>query len=330
MRTVFACSLGLGLALAGCKPSPERAAVDAPGAPDAFVAAWWTPEPGEVSNWDIQLAAAPFDIGPERAMYTIDLWDAVPAATAIDYGDGAPVTVRPGAHATAIAMLHARTPRPIVVCHVGTGSIRLDDPDAMKFPGYAANPPNRDTPPAAGSVIGWSPGSDANERFLDLRTAQRAIVKPLIEKRIALAKQIECDAVAADRNESIAFQANTGFTAITLDEYTSWSADVTGLAHARELSIGMRNRGTNVPTDDVAKLYDWMILDRCAEFELSPFARPFLNASKAVFALEYDLREEDNMPNSIPALCSELATANISDEIVKTTALDSAFYMQCP
>lgn len=333
MRTVAACSLGIGLALAGCKPGSSTNPVDSGTGPDAFVAPWWTPEPGEVGDWDIQLAGTPFDITAPRQMYALDLWAAVPSATTLDYGDGMPpLAVPAGAHADAIATLHARTPRPIVVCHVGMGAIRLSDPDAPKFPGFKAAPPNRPAVPDAGSVIGWStPGGDG-ERFLDLGAAQRAIVKARVGKRIELAKQIGCDAIAAEYNDSFAFQTDpavgTGFAAFTLDEYTSWATDVTGLAHARELSIGLRDRG-RAPADAVATLYDWAIFDRCAEFLECDRPKPFLDRQKAVFALEYEFQQGTSDPNTIGALCNELSRTGINDEVIKNATLDSAFRMTC-
>src|SRR3954463_10476443 len=122
MRSDSVRALILGSALvAGCQPSPQR--------PDP-APPWWQPAPGEAADWDIQLAATPFDISAARAMYTLDLWDAVPAATTLDYGDGAPLAVPAGKHPGAIAELHARTPPAIVVCQIGTGAIRLTDPDA--------------------------------------------------------------------------------------------------------------------------------------------------------------------------------------------------------
>jgi hypothetical protein len=199
MRSATARALSLGLLLAaGCKPDPFRpdaGPADVADPPDAPEKPWWTPEPGEYPDWDIQLDRTQFDVTTRRGVYVIDLFDAVPAPTMLDYGDGTPVMVPAGVHATAIAALHATTPRTMVVCHVNTGAIRLDrEPDAVKFPGYKPTPPgvpNNPTTPDAGSVIGWSiMGGDVNERFIDISPAARSAVLPLIGKRFDLAKQI--------------------------------------------------------------------------------------------------------------------------------------------
>jgi len=317
---------------AGCKPSPHR--------PDAGPP-WWKPAPGEAADWDIQLAAttaAPFNISAQHAMYTFNLWDVVPAATTLDYGDGAPLMVPAGALPTAITDLHTRATPAMVVCHFGGGSIRLDDPDAKKFPGYAGgNPPNRPDPVAAGSVIGWSTTpTDANERFIDIHPAARTTVAALIDKRIELAKTIGCDAVAVKDTDLPAYQSASdighGFAFVQLGEYLGWTEELSTRAHELILSIGVRNKSP-LGADSLAATYDWTMVDRCAERFLADCggARPFLNLRKATFAIEYD-KTEDGDPNDASALatlCGDLQRAGIESGIVKSAALDSAYYMRC-
>ena len=325
MRSESVRGLILGLVLvAGCKPEPHR--------PDA-APPWWKPVPGEAADWDIQLAASPFDVSAQRAMYTLDLWDVVPTATTIDYSDGMPpLAVPAGAHASAIADLHTRTPPAIVVCQIGVGSIRLTDPDAKKFPIYEASPPNRQTAPAAGSVIGWSTTTaDANERFIDIHQAARTIITPLIKKRIDLAQTIGCDAIAAKDSDVPAFQdpggIGHGFPDISFSEYESWTGVVAGYAHSLRISVGPHNRST-LAVDQMAVTHDWIIAERCAEFQECDMYQPFLNRSKAVFALEYN-KNEAGMDNNPTTLCGRLETARIQDGIIKDAALSSAVYVPC-
>jgi len=312
---------------AGCKPSPHR--------PDAGPP-WWKPAPGEAADWDIQLAP-PFDLSAPRAMYTLDLWDVVPADTTLDYGDGAPLVVPKGASSGAIADLHGRATPAIVVCHIGGGSIRLDDPDAKKFPGYAGgNPPNRPDPVAAGSVIGWSTTpTDANERFIDIHQAARTTVAALIGKRIELAKMIGCDAVAAKDTDLPAYQGagqiGHGFTDLSLAEYLSWSEELSTRAHELVVSLGIRNKSL-LGSDTLAATCDWTMIDRCAEFyqDDCSAARPFLNLRKAAFAIEYRTSEEGAATD--PAmLCTDLQRAGIKDGIIKSSTELSyaADYMRC-
>ena len=89
-------------------------------------------------------------------MYVLELFDVVPAPTTIDYADGNPVTVPAGA----LCRHHRRAERAGSAgdrgVPIATGAIDLDDPDAPKFPGFGASPPNRPDAPAGGSVIGWN------------------------------------------------------------------------------------------------------------------------------------------------------------------------------
>lgn len=283
---------------------------------DAFELPWWTPEPGEAHDWEIQLAA-PLDVEAAHAMYVLDLWD-VATETTIDYDDG-PVTVPAGALAGAVADLHARTPRPIVVCHVDTGAIRLTDPDAMKFPGFEAAPPDDPTPPAEGSVIGWS--TPDGKRYLDLRQASTPLWSPLIEKRIQLAKDLGCDAIDGHYNDSVG--TFSGFT-VTGDDAVARYQEVAAQAHARELSAGMRatTPAGLVLTPGLVDSFDWMLAERCAEAEACDQTQPFTQAQKAVFALEYD----DAI--GLDLACQRLVHGE--DGLQKHDPPDGAFRMQCP
>lgn len=328
-------ALLLGLVLVtGCKPEPHFSDARPPDImlPDG-PPPWWKPRPGEAANWDIQLAEMPFDVSMPRAMYTIDLWDAVPAATMLDYGDGMPLMVPVGANAMAIAQLHMQTPPAIVVCHLNTGAVHLvDDLDASKFPGYETNPPDRPDLVEAGSAIGYSIANNPNLRFLDIHEASRDRVLPVIEKRIELAKTIGCDAIAAANNEHLAYQGDPGhgFPDLTPDDYASWSDALTGRAHDRMLSIGLRSNTTQ-GVGGMAARYDWLMIDRCAEFAQGTCerARSFINLGKAAFAIEYDL-DENGDPNTKATLCNELNLGMIDDAIIKSAALSSAYRDVCP
>jgi hypothetical protein len=319
--------LGLGLGLGGgCDNGkmdlhPEAGPDATPPQP------WWRPAPGEATNWDLQVRA-PFDLSAERAMYDLDLWALVPAVTTLDYGDGQPVTVPAGALAGAIAELKARANPPVIVCHVATGAIRLTDPDAIKFPGYAAAPPDRPTAPVSGSAIGWSTQDplEPEERFLDIRAASRTAWESLIWKRLELAQMIGCDGVEADRNDIA--MSDPGW-AIEPADQTSWYAEVARQAHLRQLSVGMKN-GTTLPNqvDALADDFDWMMVERCGEFDDCGVTRPFINLQRAVFAVDYQTTV-DGDPQTTSSVCARQRTAQIADGLVKDVAQSSAYRFPC-
>ena len=124
------------------------------------------------------------------------------------------MTVPAGPLAGTIATLKARTPAPVIICHVRTGAVHLtQDPDARRFPGFEASPPNRPDAPAANSVIGWSTPAGEAERFLDIRDSSRAQFENLIWKRLDLAKQI----VTGLKNQGVRLALDdfgTGFSSL--------------------------------------------------------------------------------------------------------------------
>jgi hypothetical protein len=322
------------VALAGCGGNGpnEGGTIDAriDGPP---VAAWWQPKVGEAKNWDIQLSAVPgaVDVSTPRVMYDLDLWAVVPTPTMIDYGDGAPVTVPAGPLAGMIAQLHARTPSTIVICHVDTGLLDLTLPDAKKFPGYMADATKiPDNPIMPTSVIGWSLGV-ATKRFLDIRAASRGQWTTIMFKRFDLAKQIGCDGVEPSYND-VAVYTN-GFLAGAADSF-SWYTEVATEGHMRKLSTGMKN-GDTLPSqpDMEAANFDWMMVERCGEFDTCDAVRPFINLGKAVFAIDYNVTSPDDtgmtMPQGSTLVCMHQGLAMIADGLYKDVALSKAVRTQC-
>jgi hypothetical protein len=321
------CALGLVATLfaAGACDNGKRhlhpeAGRDAPPPP------WWQPQHGTAKDWDIQLVD-PIDVSATRTMYVLDLWGLVPAPTMLDYGDGDPVAVPMGANAGKIAELKGRGVK--VICHINTGAIALTEPDARKFPGFEAMPPDRPTAPASGSVIGWSVDDDhLDTRYLDITTAGRARWTKYMFERFDLAKQIGCDGVDGAYNDSISEPPNSGFT-ISVSEQFSWYALVAKELHDRELSAGMRN-GATVPDliDTAADDFDWMIIERCGEYAECDKTRPFINKRRVVFAIDYDV-DIDGNPTTEAVVCGRQTQAQISEGLIKDLALSKDKRVPC-
>jgi len=331
MRVPRALAALLATSGAGCaSPHPTSApdaatTVDAPAiVPDA-APAWWHPGPGDSRDWDIQLAGA-IDVSAARTMYDLDLWSLVPAATQLDYGDGDPVTVPAGALAGTIATLHARTPRTIVVCHLETGALELARPDARKFPGYKAGMKTCPATPAAGSIIGKA-AVEAGECWLDISATGRAKLDALIAKRLDLAAQIGCDGVDTDRNDLAAY--TTGFP-VTVDDQRAWYRAIASLGHARTLSVGMRD-ANEIPgfTDMLAADFDWALIQRCGEFGDCDTARPFINAFKAVLAIDYQAPDGQGGGVDPTLACMRQGMGQVQDGLVKDLPPTKAVRVQC-
>lgn len=305
-------------------------------APHVTPPPYWSPTPGSAPTWDIQLAP-PYDLGAVRDLWVIPLWAAVPAPTSLDYGDGAPVAVPKGALASTILTLHATRPTPRIVCEFGTTSVDLTEPDAAKFPGFEANPPDFPTAPKAGSVIGWSTTLRPHRRWLDVRTPATAdAIAKILAARYKLAKDIGCDGVLPDdndwyqlRNPDNSGQPGdaTGFPPNGMGSTieVAWVQRQAAAAHAQLLSVGLRDL-TSEPGAVVAD-FDWYLLERCGEADMcDTWAREFLQVHKAVFGVEYTTDSSGAQQN--PNVCKK-DTATGIDGILKDAALTGSSWFLC-
>jgi hypothetical protein len=338
LSALACCVVGCGGDGGGSVPTVD-AAVDA--AIDAAGPPWWQPKVGDAKNWDIQLTTqvAQIDVSAPRVMYDLDLWALVPAPTMIDYGDGDPVAVPAGALAGTLAELHARTPKPVVICHVETGALELGRPDARKFAGYEPDPTKiPDNPatapvgtvkgaPAPGSVIGWS-AETPDLRLLDIREASRSRWTSIMFKRFDLAKQIGCDGVEPSHNNVVNYPSGFSPAVGILDSY-SWYGEVAAQGHARMLSTGMKD-GDGVPNqiDMMADKFDWLMVERCGELEYCDASRPFIDLDKAVLAIDYNVNDTGGAQTS-GVVCQNQALAMIADGIFKDVALTKNVRTQC-
>lgn len=292
--------------------------VDAPMGPT-----WWQPKLGQAKDWDIQLSAKPgdVDVSAPRLMYDLDLWALVPSPTMLDYGDGQPAVMVPaGALAGTIAQLHARTPSTVVICHVETGALEMNRPDAGKFPAAA---------------IGGDVPDLAMAKFLDLRKTSRMAWQAVMFKRFDLARQIGCDGIEPSHNDVGIY--TSGFNIPTEDTY-SWYTEIAKQGHDRMLSTGMKDADLIAgAVDGGAAAFDWLMIERCGEFMTCDFARPFINLNKAVFAIDYNIDSGDPStdpptppaPQSAAGVCLQQRMAMIDDGLYKDVALTKAVRTPC-
>lgn len=247
---------------------------------------WWMPAPGQHADWDWQITE-PYDVTAARSMYDLDLFDLATEGSYLEAPDGSQIMIDAGPLAGVIDELHARTPAAIVICYLDSGAYEHYRPDAALFPGHhpdLADIPDGPTAPEAGSVIGWNTGWDG-ERWLDIRVGSREAFAPIVWARLDLAVRLGCDGVEPDQNNPL--DNDPGF-AITLDDQISWYQEVAEAAHARGLSVGMKN-GHDQPGAVTALVdaFDWALPEECAEYGECDALAPFVSAGKAVFAVDY-------------------------------------------
>lgn len=228
----------------------------------------WTPKPGTTWYWQIN---GKVNENIDVAMYDIDLFDAVPTARSYSVAGFGIVNVSKGQNAGVIDRLHAKGRT--VICYVDTGAAEYNRPDYKYIPASVQ-----------GSVAQASDGSQWDEKWLDTSSpASWLKFAPLMWARFDLAKQIGCDGVEPDQNNHVGNE--TGFPeSAAIDR--AWYLEVAKQAHARGLSVGMKNGIEAVNAQTVAA-FDWALNEECHQYSECSVMKPFLDAGKAVFNAEY-------------------------------------------
>jgi hypothetical protein len=186
----------------------------------------------------------------------------------------------------------------IVICYFSAGSWESFRPDASTFPqsvrGNPLDPPFQD------------------ELWLDIR--QLGVLGPIMSARLDLAVSKRCDGVEPDNVDG--YINNTGFPLTAADQiaYNTFIADA---AHARGLSVGLKNDLDQVP--QLVGVFDWALNEQCFQFDECALLMPFINAGKAVFGVEYELDP--------PQFCPQANAMNY-DWLRKNIQLD-AFRIAC-
>jgi hypothetical protein len=257
------------------KPAPTTTApptTTPPTTAPVVTGSWWKPKPGTTWQWQI---TGTVDPTLNVDMYDIDLFDAQSSSSYTVPGFGT-VNVPTGDNPGIIANLHSRGR--IVICYMDSGAYESYRPDASLFPS---------------SVIGNNTGWDG-ENWLDIRPASWSKFEPIIEARLDLAKRSGCDGVEPDENNPLG--NNPGFSISQADQQ-AWYLEVARLAHARGLSVGMKN---GIETTDAATIaaFDWNLNEECNKYSECSVLDGFISAGKAVFQVEY---QDEGMTTSFCA-----------------------------
>ena len=155
----------------------------------------------------------------------------------------------------------------VVVCYFSAGSWEDWRPDAANYPSTVKGK----------TLEGWP-----DEKWLDIRNID--VLGPLIDARLDLAVSKGCDGVEPDNVD--AYTNDSGFP-LTANDQLQFNRLLAEHAHARELSVGLKN-----DLDQVSQLvedFDWALNEQCFEYDECDMLLPFVEAGKAVFGVEYEL-----------------------------------------
>jgi len=187
----------------------------------------------------------------------------------------------------------------IVICYFSAGSRETFRPDADDFPADAVGRP----------LDGWP-----DERWLDIRDTT---VRAIMETRLDLAVSKRCDGVEPDNVEGYANRS--GFP-LTADDQLDFNRFLAAAAHARDLSIGLKN-----DVEQAAALepdFDWSLDEECVLYHECAGLIPFIGAGKAVFHVEY------GGPDKADTVCPATSPLDFST-LIKRLGL-TAWRLACP
>lgn len=181
-----------------------------------------------------------------------------------------------------------------VICYFSAGSWEEWRDDADSFPDDVL-----------GSTLdGWP-----DERWLDIRSSE---VKAVMRKRLDVAAEKKCDAVEPDNIDGYANANGLGLTAADQLAYNRFLA---AEAHARNLSIALKNDLDQVP--ELVNDFDFALNEECFQYDECDALLPFLQAGKAVLHVEY------GDPSLATTICPKANALNF-DTLIKNLDLDAA------
>ena len=176
--------------------------------------------------------------------------------------------------ASVVASLHTKSRK--VLCYIDVGTWENWRPDAKKFPKSVLGKHN-----------GW-PG----ERWLDIRRID--ILGPIMRARMDLCQAKGFDGMEPDNVDGYA--NDTGFPLTYQDQIRYNSFVVAKSAHARGLSVGLKNDLDQIA--DLLPSFDWALDEQCFQYNECSKLLPFIKADKAVFEVEYFRRPSKFCPEA--------------------------------
>ena len=168
-----------------------------------------------------------------------------------------------------------------VICYFSAGSHEDWRSDASTYPEDVVGLPLDDWP---------------GERWLDIRRLD--VLGPILEARLDLAVGKGCDAVDPDNVDGYANVTGFDLTASDQLAFNRWLADQ---AHRRGLGIGLKNDLDQI--SELVTVFDFAVNEECFAFDECGLLTPFLDAGKAVLAIDY---------SSDPSVCAGAEAMGLS------------------
>lgn len=191
-----------------------------------------------------------------------------------------------------------------VICYFSAGSFEDWAPDKSNF----------SQSDLGRGLSGW-PG----EKWLDITSLR---VRQIMEQRLDLAAQKNCDGVDPDNIDGYNNDNGLGLTQANSIDYVQFLADG---AHQRNLSIGLKNAAEIV--SGVINIMQWSVNEQCIQHNECDTFAPFIAQGKPVFHVEYPKGSDANNNIAVSGdarnkICDASSAAGFST-IIKKINLDS-------
>ncbi|PKX91819.1 endo alpha-1,4 polygalactosaminidase [Aspergillus novofumigatus IBT 16806] len=184
-----------------------------------------------------------------------------------------------------------------VICYFSAGSYENWRPDKDKF---------KDSD-LGNDLADW-PG----EKWLNISSAN---VRQIMLARLDMARDKGCDGVDPDNVDG--YDNDNGLD-LTQADSVSFVNFLANAAHARNMSVGLKNAGDIIPS--VIKNMQWSVNEQCAQYKECDTYAVFPQNGKPVFHIEYPKGDETNNDLSVTAnqkdaACEFAGSANFSTVI---------------
>ena len=163
----------------------------------------------------------------------------------------------------AVAQLHSMGKK--VICYIDVGVYEDYRPDAYKFPASVIGSPD----------VGWN-----GSWWLDIRRTD--ILGPIMQARMKMCKDKGFDAIEPDEIDGYSNDTEFG---LTYADQINYNIFIANMAHAMGMSIGLK--GDIDQVKDLVGYFDWTLNEECFQYQECDLLKPFSDAGKAVFQVEY-------------------------------------------
>jgi hypothetical protein len=193
------------------------------------------------------------------------------------------------------------------ICYFSAGSYEDWRPDASSF-----NPSDYGNP-----LQGWT-----GEYWLNTSSPN---VRNIMTTRLDLAVSKGCNGVDPDNTDGYDPDNNSGLN-LTQDTAVNYITFLATEAHKRNLSIGLKNSLEIIPR--VIEKMQWAVNEQCVQYDECNLERPFIDAGKPVFEIEYPDGAPHVSSGAENKICDDSQRANFST-LLKEMDLGTWYYA-CP